>query len=53
MRKRKHPDYDPLFKMSPLLKRLHDTMSLLALEEHHSVDEQMITFKNALGSNNI
>ena len=45
MRPRDYPDYDSLFKVSPLLKRLRDTMSPLQPEERHSVDEQMIPFK--------
>ena len=45
MKPRDHPDYNPLFKVSPLLKRLRDAMSYLEPEERHSVDEQMISFK--------
>ena len=44
-----YPDYDPLFKMSPLLKRLRDAMSHLEPEERYSVDEQMIPFKGRSG----
>ncbi|CAK8678001.1 unnamed protein product [Clavelina lepadiformis] len=49
MKARDHPDYDPLFKVSPLLKRLRDAMSQLEPEERHSVDEQMIPFKGRSG----
>ena len=45
MKPRDHPDYYPLFKVSPLPKRLRDAMSHLEPEERHSVDEQMISFK--------
>ena len=46
---RDHPDYDPLFKVSPLLKRLRNAMSHIEPEEGHSVDEQMIPFKGRSG----
>ena len=41
---RDHPDYDPLFKVSPLLKRVQDAMARIKPEERHSVDEQIIPF---------
>ena len=46
---RDHPDYDPLFKVSPLLKRLRDAMARIEPEERHSVDEQIIPFKGLSG----
>ena len=46
---RDHPDYDPLFKVSPLLKRLRDAMARIEPEERHSVDEQIIPFKGRSG----
>lgn len=49
MKARDHPDYDPLFKVSPLLKRLREAMSHIEPEERHSVDEQMIPFKGRSG----
>ena len=49
MKPREHPDYDPLFKVSPLLKRLRNAMLHLEPEERHSVDEQMIPFKGRSG----
>ena len=45
MKPRHHPDYEPLFKVSPLLKRLRDAISHLDPEERHSVDDHMIPFK--------
>ena len=44
-----HPGYDPLFKVSPLLKRLLEAMSHIEPEERHCVDEQMIPLKGHSG----
>ena len=49
MKRRDHLDYDPLFKVSPLLKRLRDAMLHLEPEERHSVDEQRTLFKGRSG----
>ena len=46
---RDHPNYDPLFKVSPLLKRLRDAMARIETEERHSMDEQIIPFKGRSG----
>ena len=46
---RDHTNYDSLFKISPLLKRLRDAMARIEPEERHSVDEQIIPFKGRSG----
>ena len=45
MKPREHPQYDPLFKISPLLNRLRSAMQSIELKEMHAIDEQMIPFK--------
>ena len=42
---REHPQYDPLFKISPLLNHLCSAMQSIEPEEMHAIDEQMIPFK--------
>ena len=42
---REHPQYDPLFKISPLLDCLCSAMQSIEPEEMHAIDEQMIIFK--------
>jgi hypothetical protein len=43
--KHKDPDYDPLFKIRPILERLRQHCLLVAPEQRQSVDEQTIPFK--------
>ena len=45
MKKKDDPEYDPLFKIRPLLDSLKAKMYQLEPEEHHSIDEQIIPFK--------
>ena len=42
---REHPQYDPLFKISPLLDCLRSAMQSIEPKEMHAIDEQMIIFK--------
>ena len=45
MKKKDHPEYDPLFKVRPLLESLKANMRQVEPEECHAIDEQMIPFK--------
>ena len=45
MKPRDDPEYDPIFKVSPLLNRIRAAMSVVEQEEMHSIDEQIIPFK--------
>ena len=42
MKSRYHPDYDPLFKVGPLLKRLRNAMTCIELEGRNAEDEQIL-----------
>ena len=42
---RNHPDYDPLFKIQPLLSSMRKNMLKVDSEERNSIDEQIIPFK--------
>ena len=45
MSARDYPNYDPLFKIRPLLSSLRTNMMKTEPEERHSIDEQIIPFK--------
>jgi len=45
MKERDHPDYDPLFKVRPLLDKLRNQLKIIEPEERQCIDEQMIPFK--------
>jgi len=42
---RKDPEYDPLYKIRPLLDSLRNQCLLVSPEQRQSVDEQIIPFK--------
>lgn len=42
---RDHPEYDPLFKVQPLVSSLRDQLKTIEQEERQCIDEQMIPFK--------
>ena len=42
---RDHPEYDPLFKVQPLVCALRDQLKTIEQEERQCIDEQMIPFK--------
>nr|XP_039255146.1 piggyBac transposable element-derived protein 3-like [Styela clava] len=43
------PDYDPLFKVRPVLEKVRKNCLKIEPEEKQSVDEQMIPFKGRIG----
>jgi len=45
MKPQGEPDYDPLFKVTPLLDRLNVALYAVEQEEIHWIDEQIIPFK--------
>ncbi len=49
MKAKDDPDYDPLFKVRPLLDSLREQLKTVEQEERQCIDEQMIPFKGRSG----